>query len=60
MDSWMMTLDEMTNVSMVDLGLKKIIITGISRLILKSYMNRNPGFSSRLSFKNMTKDVFYM
>lgn len=54
----MMTLDEMTNVSMVDLGLKKIIVTGISRLTLKLYMIKNPGFSSRFVFQKHDKRCF--
>lgn len=55
----MMTLDEMTNVLMADLGFKKIIIMGISQLTLKSYRNRNPGFFfSKIVFQQHDKRCF--
>lgn len=48
------------NILMVDLGLKKIIIMRVSRLKIKSYKKEILDFLQNLSFKNMTKDVFYM
>lgn len=37
----MIILGEIANVLMADLGFKKLIICGISRLRPKAYMNRN-------------------